>query len=39
VLGWRVVSHWLPILAGYGLLATLRASHAPVQPAARDDAG
>jgi uncharacterized protein (TIRG00374 family) len=38
VLGWRVVSHWLPILAGYGLLATLRAGHAPSRPA-RDDAG
>jgi uncharacterized membrane protein YbhN (UPF0104 family) len=29
VLGWRVISHWLPILAGYALLATLRAGHAP----------
>jgi uncharacterized membrane protein YbhN (UPF0104 family) len=39
VLGWRVISHWLPILAGYGLLATLRAGHAAPQPAAHDDAG
>jgi len=39
VLGWRVISHWLPILAGYGLLATLRAGHPRPQPAARDDTG
>jgi hypothetical protein len=34
-----VISHWLPILAGYGLLATLRAGHHRPQPAARDDTG
>jgi uncharacterized membrane protein YbhN (UPF0104 family) len=40
VIGWRVVSHWLPILAGYALLATLRGERsAPPQPAAHDDAG
>jgi uncharacterized membrane protein YbhN (UPF0104 family) len=39
VLGWRVVSHWLPILAGYVLLATLRSRSARPQPATRDDAG
>ena len=39
VLGWRVISHWLPILAGYGLLATLRSRRVPSQPAAGDDPG
>jgi uncharacterized protein (TIRG00374 family) len=39
VLGWRVVSHWLPILAGYGLLATLRTRRVPSQPATGDDPG
>ena len=29
VLGWRLVSHWLPILIGLALLPTARGHHPP----------
>lgn len=36
VLGWRLVSHWLPIIAGLALLPTLRAGHVLPPPAERE---
>jgi uncharacterized membrane protein YbhN (UPF0104 family) len=31
VLGWRLVSHWLPILIGLAVLPTLRVRRSPAR--------